>query len=109
MRIREKVHAELRLPGTDRDWQFILSQEIDGRRYYKPLDSLGRAMTPPFPRTFAQVPRLREKYGIKPTWYAMFSAPSDGAVPTVSSPPSVRRKQFAENFRGLAGHLLRSR
>jgi hypothetical protein len=64
-------------------------------------------MIPPFPRKFADVLRLREKYGIKPTWYALFSASDleEGALGWVS-PIGAARKKFAKNFRGLWQVLL---
>jgi hypothetical protein len=104
--LREQVHADLQLPGTPRDWQYILDDEIDGQRYYLPLDAIAPAMIPPFPRRFGDVYRLRKKYDIKPTWYAMFSPldqkPSDS---TFTTPIGVARRQFSQNFAGLRRFL----
>jgi hypothetical protein len=99
--LRKEVHAEMRLPGTEWDWRFILTREIHGRRYYMPIDSLKLAMIPPFPRRFADITRLREKYGIRPTWYALFSA-TDGLADGVSFVADIgaARKRFIRNFQG---------
>lgn len=97
--LREKVHADLRLPGTDRDWQFLMAEEVDGRHYYRVLDSLPPALIPPFPRKFANVYRLREKYGIRPIWYALFS-PSEGQDDRfhLQTPIGEARGRFVARF-----------
>ncbi len=100
--LRRKVHIELGLPGTDTDWGHIWAEEIEGQRYYQPLGSLSAAMIPPFPRRFAQVPRLRCKYGIHDAWFALFSVADrrDRAYRFVTTIDAARR-QFATNFEGL--------
>src|SRR4051812_8198981 len=59
-------------------------------------------MITPFPPRVAGGPRPREKYGIKPSWYALFSASDleDGALGWVS-PIDAARKRFAQSFRGV--------
>jgi hypothetical protein len=102
-RLRQQAHADLNLPGTPGDWQFILTQEIDGQHYYKPLDCLPPAVIPPFPRRFARVPHQAEKYGIQPTWYAMFPTPGprDDHGSRFLTEIGAARRRFDERFDGL--------
>lgn len=59
-------------------------------------------MIPPFPLRFAQVPRLRYKYGIRDSWYAMFSAPDHaGDSYNIVTSIGAARKQFDDNFAGI--------
>jgi hypothetical protein len=105
--LREQVHADMRLPGTASDWRFILHEEIDGRHYYLPLNSLSPAIIPPFPQKMAKVYRLREKYGIRPIWYAMF-APGDWQDDRLRLITTIgqARKQFAANLDAVWGLLF---
>jgi hypothetical protein len=100
--LRKQVHADLGLPGTDGDWRFILSRNIDGQHYYLPIDSLPDTIIPPFPQRFARVPRLRKKYGILPIWYALFSTTNQQVDHCYFvSPIGEARKRFAENLEGV--------
>ncbi len=99
---REKIHAEMKLPGTTWDWQSLLTRELDGRHYYKLLDSLSPSVIPPFPRRFADSYGLHHKYGIRPTWYALFSRPDcEGDSSSYLTTIGSARRQFAENFREI--------
>ena len=105
--LRRRAHAELGLPGEVRHWDQIGSEVIDGRRYYRLLEPLPPEMVPPFPRRFADVYRLRRKYGIHATWYAMFSAPDrDGGGYRFLTSIEAARRQFDRNFRGMWRLLL---
>ncbi len=105
--LREKIHAELRLPGTVWDWRSISARELGGRHYYCPLDPLSDTMIPPFPRRFGYAQRFRQKYRVRPTWYALFSTPDrKGDCSNYLTTIGAARKQFQENFQSIWGLIF---
>ena len=71
-----------------------------------PLDSLHRALIPPFLRRFDAVPCDSEKSGIRPTWYAMFATPDrQGRRGAYLSDIDAARRRFEERFDGIWSFL----
>jgi hypothetical protein len=101
-KFRERVHADLGLPGTADDWRYLRAEEIGGRLYYRTIDSLRPGLIPPFPRRFGAVTQYREKYGIRPMWYALFAAGDlDGRYDHFQAPVAKASRQFKHNLEGI--------